>query len=161
MGVAMRVYDGIEKRYCKSDSDSSKILSIITPLLGFCPTEAGLDFDLSFYSGGIGVLDKLAISCKVTCEEWLLCQQKHDLLRPAEILQFSDWAEDFLWLIQAEVGSDLDALSAAFINENKHSFQSFALPKHKLYFAKWSDVNDWTVVWGHEYHLNYAAYSQG
>ncbi|MCL1088960.1 hypothetical protein L2744_04925 [Shewanella profunda] len=48
-----RVY-GIEKRYRRSDADLPKSLMIIENLLGFKPHEDRLEFDLSFWAGGLG-----------------------------------------------------------------------------------------------------------
>ena len=158
----MREYDGIEKRYQRPDADLAKSLMIIENLLGFTPLEDRLEFDLSFWAGGSGVLDKLAVSCSVTPEQMELAQDKLRLYSPEAAIALDEWRDDFIWLVEDEdVCTDVLVRSAHFINENKAPFQDVCLKTQSIYFAYMSDVNGWTAVWGQQDRLNYAYFCQG
>src|SRR4051812_7560468 len=57
-------YDGKERRYRHTDSDMAPGIRIVMGLLPLPapPSASGLMYDLSVYSGGIGILDRLAIT---------------------------------------------------------------------------------------------------
>ena len=158
----MREYDGVEVRYRRPDADLDKSLQVVENLLGFAPDPQQLDFDLSFWAGGAGVLDKLAISCNVSPEQWQTLKQKLDLYSPEEMVARDDCREDFIWLV-ADDGecSDILATSAQFINDNKAAFQETCLESHAIYFSYMSDVNGWTAVWEQGGRINYAYFCQG
>ena len=158
----MREYDGIEVRYRRPAADLAKSLQVIENLLGFAPEPQQLDFDLSFWAGGAGVLDKLAISCFVTPEQRQVLQQKLDLYSPEEAVARDYWRDDFIWLVaDDEVCSDILAASAQFINDNKAPFQDECDTLQAIYFGYMSDVNCWTAVWGQGRRINYAYFCQG
>jgi hypothetical protein len=158
----MREYDGIEKRYRKSDFDLEKNLNIIEKLLGFRPTVEQLDFDLSFYSGGIGIYDKLAISCTASLVQKKQNKEKLNLFSPESAITMREWVEDFVWLVESDdTYSDILVGSAKFINENKSDFQDVCLPSDEMFFSYESNVNDWAVVWGNISRFNYAYLNQG
>ena len=158
----MREYDGIEKRYRKSDLDLDKNIELVEDLLGFCPDVEQLDFDLSFYSGGIGVYDKLAISCLHSSNGLLLTKEKYNLMTPEEAIKDLIWAEDFEWLVKGD-NDDADYLVSTvnFINDNKAEFQDVCLQDSKIYFSYESNVNHWAVVWLVGERLNFAYFDQG
>ena len=158
----MREYDGVEVRYCRPDADLAKSLQVVENLLDFAPDPLLLDFDLSFWAGGAGVLDKLAISCNITPEQWQTLKQKLDLYSPEEMVARDDCREDFIWLVaDDEECCDILATSAQFINDNKAAFQETCLESHAIYFSYMSDVNGWTAVWEQGGRINYAYFCQG
>lgn len=158
----MREYDGIEVRYRRPAADLAKSLQLIENLLGFAPEPQQLDFDLSFWAGGAGVYDKLAISCNATPEQWQILKQKCDLYFPEEMVVRDDCREDFIWLVaDDEVCHDILAASAQFINDNKAPFQDECNTLQTIYFGYMSDVNCWTAVWGQGRRINYAYFCQG
>ena len=158
----MREYEGVELRYCRSDTNLAKRLPVVENLLGFAPDPQQLDFDLSFWAGGAGVLDKLAISCNVSPEQWQTLKQKLDLYSPEEMVARDDCREDFIWLVaDDEECCGILATSAQFINDNKAAFQETCLESHAIYFSYMSDVNGWTAVWEQGGRINYAYFCQG
>lgn len=158
----MRKYDGKEHCYKDVDEDREKSLNIISNLIGFKPILKGLKYNLNFYAGGIGVLDKLGLTCLVSHEQWTYVKSKNKLFTPKEASEHEFWGEDFLWLIDNEENeSGIINNSINFINSNKLKFQEKPNNYFFIYFVEWSDVNDWTVFWGKDSTLNYLYYSQG
>lgn len=118
----MRPYDGIDYRYTNSDADKESAIGIIQNILGFVPETDGLDYSLNFFSGGIGVDDRLAIRCKFCPSDWPLVVGKLNLKHPSEVLANPDWGEDFAWLVSnGEALSDADF--AALLTLIKGSFR--------------------------------------
>jgi hypothetical protein len=158
----MRKYDGIKYSYKHSDHDSVKNYERVKNILGFLPPLNGLSFDLSFYSGGIGILDKLAISCKVNREQWDIVRKKLTLHSPETALLMDCWAEEFVWLIDAEgEEGNINQFASEFINSNKREFQEPCSPTSEIYFSYQSGVNNWTAVWCRGLTLNYLYFDQG
>lgn len=158
----MREYDGIERNYKTSDPDQTKNLDRIKNILGFLPKSEGLNFDLSFYSGGIGVFDKLAVSCEVNSEQWNFVKENLKLHSPESALLIGNWAEEFVWLLEAEGHEqNINQFASEFINNNKREFQGQCTPASEIYFSYESDVNHWVAVWGSAKSLNYLYFDQG
>lgn len=155
-------YDGKERRFTHKDIKQGKGLSIINDLLGFEPQGNGLLYDLSFYSGGIGVIDKLAITFPASYCKFEVLKNKLEILSPEDAGNDEFWSEDFIWLVEDEaLKQDIRVKSINFINENKLPFQATCTANSDIFFVKWSDVNDWTVIWIDSGVFNYAAFSQG
>lgn len=156
----MRPYDGIDYRYTNSDADKESAIGIIQNILGFVPETDGLDYSLNFFSGGIGVDDRLAIRCKFCPSDWPLVVGKLNLKHPSEALANPDWGEDFAWLVSnGEALSDADFCS--FVNANKREFQDSLPLENTPFFTDESNVNTWCVVWIVENRLNYLSFDQG
>lgn len=134
-------YDGTDRRFRDSDADTTKGRRIVAFLLRLPapPPLEGLRYDLNFYSGGIGVLDRLAISIVASAVDV-------DAMK-----------------LTAEVDEDIDHLTdgdlRAFVDENRAEFQPPA--DGDIWFTMHSNVNDWGVVWRSRRHLHYVGYSQG
>lgn len=158
----MHPYDGIDYRYTSSDADKEKAIRVIQNILGFAPETNGLDYSLNFYSGGIGVDDRLAIRCKFTSFDWPLVIGKLNLKQPSEALANPDWGEDFAWLVSNnEAPSDISADCCNFISTNKKVFQDSVSLENTFLFTDESNVNSWCVVWVVENNLNYLSFDQG
>jgi hypothetical protein len=160
--IDMHPYDGIDYRYTSSDADKEKAISVIQNILGFAPETNGLDYSLNFYSGGIGVDDRLAIRCKFTSSDWPLIINKLNLKQLSEVLANPDWGEDFAWLVSGnESPSDIGADCCNFISTNKKMFQDSVTLENTFLFTDESNVNTWCVVWVVEDNLNYLSFDQG
>lgn len=158
----MHPYDGVDHRYNSSDADREKATRIIKNVLGFNPEPNGLDYSLNFYSGGIGVDDRLAIRCKFTPSDWSLVIGKLNLKPPKEVLSNPEWGEDFAWLVSDdETPSDINGDSCNFVNAKKKAFQDTISLEHTLLFTDESNVNTWCVVWVVNGNLNYLSFDQG
>jgi hypothetical protein len=158
----MHPYDGVDYHYASSDADKEKAIIIIKGILGFVPETNGLDYSLNFYSGGIGVDDRLAIRCKLPSSAWPLVVSKLNLKQPSDLLSNPSWGEDFAWLVSDdETPSDVESDCCQFINTKKKEFQDTVSPDSTFLFRDESDVNSWCVVWVTGDNLNYLSFDQG
>jgi len=66
----MREYDNVEYRYKSDDASREKGIRFVSGYLGLTPNIDSLEFDLSFFSGGIGIDDNLAFSCLLGSHQW-------------------------------------------------------------------------------------------
>ena len=157
-------YDGVDRHYCHTDADPAAGLAIVTQVLGLpeTPSGEGLFYDLSIYSGGCGVLDRLAIAIPADPGVWAAATAALEAREPEDAARVEGWAEDFIWLLDGD-GEPLHVREAAarFVNSERRSFQMACAPYSRMLFQSHSDVNDWAVIWGDETHLNYLGYSQG
>jgi len=158
----MRKYDNVDYRFRSSDAKSEKAVEIISGILGFLPDTDTLEYDLNFFSGGIGVDDRLAFSCAVAPDTLEVAVTHLRLAPPKEALSDPAWAEDFLWLVKHQGDApSIQLSSATFINSKRRPFQSQCNESSAIFFARQSDVNTWTAVWVSEKKLNYLYADQG
>lgn len=158
----MRQYDGVDYKYTNNDPDKEKSLIIIANLIGFKPLSDPLRYSLSFYAGGTGVDDRLAIQCQVTEDDWPAVVKRLRLTHPHQAIGNSGWEEEFRWLI-GEEGKDcaLEEHCYRFINSEKHDFQDIASDEWEVFFSNESDVNSWCAVWRANDRMNYLSFDQG
>jgi len=160
--IAMRKYDNVDYRFRSSDAKSEKAVETISGILGFLPDTNMLEYDLNFFSGGIGVDDRLAFSCAVAPDTLEVAVRNLRLVSPEEALSDPVWAEDFIWLVKHQGDATSIRLSSAnFINSKRRPFQSQCNESLAMFFAQQSDVNTWTAVWVSENKLNYLYADQG
>lgn len=160
--INMPPYDGVDYRYTSADPDREKAISIIKNILGFMPKNDGLDYSLNFYSGGIGVDDRLAIRCKLDPSNWPAVMGKLLLKSPSEALSDPGWSEEFVWLVsEDEESEDIRNKCCNFINVKKQRFQDAVDEQGSFLFTNESNVNSWCVVWVVNDNLNYLSFDQG
>jgi hypothetical protein len=162
--MSHRPYDNKQYRYRHSDTDRREGLAKVASLLGLgaVSDENGLFYDLSFYSGGIGVDDHLAVTVPATAGVWMAVLDARPVKTPEEIAADPALAEDFLWLVRGDdTSSESRASAVAFINSEKREFQAECRASDKVLFSPESNVNDWFVLWGTEDVLHCLAFSQG
>ncbi|VXC07653.1 conserved hypothetical protein [Pseudomonas sp. 8BK] len=158
----MRSYDGVNYQYISDDAEKEKVIGIIANLIGFRPKTDRLAYSLSFYAGGIGVDDRLAVSCLLDNSNWPAMVQRLRLKRVSEISDNPIWEEEFRWLVGAEeTEGSLEEHSYRFINTEKHDFQYAADQQCEIFLSNESDVNSWCVVWRVNGHVNYLSFEQG
>ena len=158
----MRKYDNVDHRFRSSDAKSEKAVETISGILGFLPDTNTLEYDLNFFSGGIGVDDRLAFSCTVAPDTLEVAVTKLRLVSPEEALSDPGWAEDFAWLVKRQGdATSIRLFSADFINSRRRPFQSQCNENLAIFFARGSDVNTWPAVWISENKLNYLYADQG
>jgi hypothetical protein len=157
-------YDGVDRRYRHTDSDPAMGLAIVKQILGLArtPSREGLLYDLSIYSGGIGVLDSLAIVIPADPDLWAEVTAALNAREPEEAAKDEEWARDFLWFILGDdQPSPIREAAMKLINSKRKPFQAESTPGNRLLFQRYSDVNDWAVIWGTDAQLNYLGFSQG
>jgi len=162
--MELHPYDGIERRYHHTDSSPAQGLDIVRYLLNIeipLPSE-GVRYDLCFYSGGIGVLDDVAISLPATAELWARVIAALDAATPDQAIADIAWAEEFIWLVCGDAPYiTVHEAAKTFINDRRRDFQSECSVTHRILFYKGSDVNDWIALWGDDRELNFVGFSQG
>ena len=158
------LYDGKEHDFRDNDQTSENGREQVGLLLGLggTPTADGLRFHLSFYSGGIGVLDKHSISMNADQQLWTASTTSIKGSPPSTLLADKEWGEDFNWLVTAdETFPSIEAAAICFINSERADFQTECAPDMRMLFAACSDVNGWSALWGTETRLSYLYYDQG
>ncbi|MCI0917472.1 hypothetical protein JNA64_09880 [Pseudomonas stutzeri] len=131
----MRSYDGVNYQYISDDAEKEKAIGIIANLIGFRPKTDRLAYSLSFYAGGIGVDDRLAVSCLLDNSNWPAMVQRLRLKSVSEISDNPIWEEEFRWLVGAEeTEGSLEEHSCRFINTEKHDFQYTADQQCEIFF---------------------------
>ena len=157
-------YDGVERRFQHTDANPSNGLNIVTELLQLeaQPSAIGLYYDLSFYSGGIGVIDRTAISLPANEKVWSDALTAISGKTPEEMAADSESGEAFRHLVNDEEASfQVASAAVCFVNSERAAFQSMYSPGDRLFFGDESNVNYWVVVWGNAVRLNYLGYDQG
>jgi len=158
----LRPYAGKERRYRDSDANRAGALPIVAKLLGLAANRPmdPLRYDLSFFSGGIGVHDVLGIAYPCTPAEFERIAEGLDAKDVAAAAVAPGWSDEFLWLIKADGLTPEDA-AARFLSGERFDFQNPCTSTSPMRFVVWSDVNDWTALWFDSSHLNYRGFSQG
>jgi hypothetical protein len=158
-------YDNKDYRYGHSDADRRQGLARVAELLGLASVhdQSGLLYDLRFYSGGIGVLDRLAVTMPANAAVWADVMKARPVKAPEDIIAGDRLAaEGFLLLARRDdTGLDARAAAAAFINREKREFQASCRPSDRILFSPESDGNDWFALWGTDDLLHCLAFSQG
>ncbi|MEZ6095275.1 MAG: hypothetical protein R3C03_13760 [Pirellulaceae bacterium] len=157
-------YDNKEYRFRETDSSARDGRERAASLLGLAeaPGSDGLQFDLSFFSGGIGVCDKHAIAMNADSTVWAAVIKHLSAMVPSELASDDGWSDEFIWLIaREELVRSLDESVVAFINEERRDFQDVCTSSDTVMFRNCSNVNDWAVIWGFQNRLNFLAFSQG
>jgi hypothetical protein len=156
-------YDNVERRFRHTDPALNEGRGVVGRVLRLPEPPAGeLFYDLSFFSGGIGVLDHLAITLPADPALWSSVANSLRGRTPEEAGEDRSWAGDLTWLLTGEE-EDVPIRPAAvrFINQHRREFQAECAPSSRILFGHESDVNDWVAVWGDDTRLNYLGYSQG
>ena len=155
-------YDNKEYRFRDSSAQAGRVR--VASLLGLpnVPNCEGMQFDLSFFSGGIGIYDKHAIAMNADADLWSSVKNHLSTKTPTESASDDAWSEEFNWLIYGndEFHSLADAV-VSFINKERKEFQDVCTPGMTVLFQACSNVNDWAALWGTQDRLNYLAFSQG
>jgi hypothetical protein len=161
-------YDGAERRFWHTDRDRTIGLDVIArllPSIGSSPND--LRYDLSFYSGGIGIIDRLAIALPVNPTVWQSVIAKLKAKTIADANQDAEWVADLallIWDIEEDDENEPSVVeyeaAIKFVNSERREFQTLCTTLDKIYFTDGSNVNGWCVLWGNDRYLNYLAYQQ-
>ena len=158
-------YDGVERRYRDGDADRAEGLAAVAEVLQLQepPPAGGLRYDLSFYSGGIGVLDKLAIALPATDAMWRQIVTGLGANAPEALANAADRrdADDFRWLIRCDEPVDVRTAASRFVDRERAAFQPPCTTSDELLFVPQSTVNDWSVIWRTSDTISFSSFSQG
>jgi hypothetical protein len=161
--VDLHPYDNVERRFRHTDPAREKGRRIVARLLRLPePPKGDLLFDLSFFSSGIGVIDRLAITRPADPGLWSRVVDSLRARTPEEARAFGAWAAELVWLLTSEEAeAPIRPAAVSFINQNRREFQAECVPSNRILFRHESDVNSWTILWGDDNRLNYLGYDQG
>ncbi|MCX4244051.1 hypothetical protein [Paraliomyxa miuraensis] len=163
-------YDGRERRFRHDDAEPEarrRGRALVGQLLGLAavPEAKDLRYDLSFYSGGIGVIDRLHVAMPCTRAEVEVIVTRLGMLEPGVLLAHEDQdvREEIAWLLlDEEHPQRLPAESvAAFIEEHRAELQPGPGDSLRAWLSPDSNVNAWTLVYEVDGELAYVAYDQG
>lgn len=156
-------YDNAERRFRHTDPARDEGRVVVARVLRLPEPPAGeLLYDLSFFGGGIGVLDRLAIALPADPELWSRVASSLRGRTPEEAAAVRSWAGELTWLFTGEEGVvPIRPAAVRFINQHRREFQAECVPSSRILFGRESDVNDWVVLWGEDTRLNFLGYSQG
>jgi hypothetical protein len=156
-------YDDVNRQFHHHDRDRAMGLAIITKRLGLPTISLMSDalYDLSFYSGGMGIIDNLAITIPADREKWTIIVQALNAKSPEDAVIDPKWADDFLWLVTDDEAPLSPRESAVnFINEHRSEFQLVCCSTDHIFFQYDSSVNSWVALWGSNEQVNYLGYDQ-
>lgn len=157
-------YDNQERRYRHDGPHRARGLQLVAELLRLADGALveSAKFDLSFYSGGMGVVDRLAIHLQAAAEVVEQVVRNLEGATPEALALNPAYAEDFLWLVSDDGNNSLPRSdSVRFVNQERKEFQPLCDDHSRVFFTDWSNVNDWVVLWTAAGSLNYLGYSQG
>ena len=102
MDLNLHPYDGVERCFRHTDRDRTTGFEVIARVLHLpVPSAYNVIFyDLSFYSGGVGIIDRLAISLPANRTIWesVITSFRAETLEEANN---SDWAPELFWLLSS------------------------------------------------------------
>ena len=138
-------YDGKQRRFRHDDADPAEGTCIVERILRIdLPRPIPeLRYELSFYSGGIGVIDHIWIS--------LLTGDTATLI--ANLGFAAQLTPDICELVDDDV--------AGFIAGHRAPFQPAPAPDAAVWFDAWSGVNHWELAYVQAGWLHVIAYDQG
>lgn len=163
--MTLHPYDGQTRRFRDDDgSDRPIALAVLARIFGVdaqaLPPETR--WDLSFYSGGIGILDNLAISLPVTHSELPEILSRLHMRDCATAL-----GDEYIrWMLQIRDdenpdGEPVEIAVPRFVAEHRAAFQPQLASPSDLWIADGSGVNSWEVAWWVDGTLAYLAFDQG
>ncbi|MGL6077053.1 MAG: hypothetical protein ACRC8S_23090 [Fimbriiglobus sp.] len=161
--VDLHPYDNVERRFHHTDCKQDLGREVVAQVLRLPEPPAGeLLYDLSFFSGGTGVFDRLAITITADASLWLRLTSSLHARTLEEAEADMPWAGELIWLFTLEEeAAPLRPAAVRFINQHRREFQAECVPSSRILFGSDSNVNDWTALWGDDTQLNILGYSQG
>jgi hypothetical protein len=151
--VDLHPYDGKERRFRYDDATCENGRAIVAKIMQLPVAPRGALFDMTFYSGGVGIFDRVAIAFAATHD---------DAVQIACALAFvaADAGDGALgWFVGDEL--PVAAELARFIAERRHGFQPDYADGDPLWFEAGSDIDHWAVAWHSGGMLAYLGYDQG
>lgn len=157
-------YDDVERRFCDGDEHPSRRArgrELVARLLGVAEVSAaGLRYDLSFYSGGIGVIDRLHVALPCGAVEVDAIVARGGFVT-SEVAVASA-PDDFEWL-DPEGGEPRTTreLIVGLVDDERADFQPRLDGRGRAWFAPESNVNTWTLLYEQDGRLCLIGRDQG
>jgi hypothetical protein len=160
----MRPYDDRTLEYRHTDVDQVEGLRLVASYLALphVPAGAGLRYEISLYSGGMGILDAVAITLAPGTAAAHEVAARLQLVTPEAAAGEQTWGEDFRWLLDNdEQPLPIRDASARFLDQKRRQFQPACRQRDPQWFAAESGVNSWGAVWEHDGAVSFLAFDQG
>jgi hypothetical protein len=162
----MRPYDGRTLEFRHTDVDQVEGLLRVAACLALShmPKSAGLRYEISLYSGGMGILDLAAITLAPGIAAAHEVAVRLRLVTAEAAAEDHAWGEYFRWLL---IGDDdenpfsIRDASARFLDRERRPFQPACRLSDPQWFAADSGVNSWSAVWEHDGAVSFLAFDQG
>lgn len=158
-------YDGVERRFRDDDVDPSRRdrgRELVARLMGHVrlPATAGLRYDLSFYSGGLGVIDRLYVALPCGADEVDAIVAGLGYVTPEVAVAAAP--DDLEWL-EPDDGARRTAreLVAGLVDDERAEFQPPLGERGRVWLAPGSDVNAWTLLYEQDGRLCLIGRDQG
>jgi hypothetical protein len=149
-------YDGQERRFLHDDRDPAKLArahGLVARLLRLPapPPLDGLQYDMRFYSGGMGSSDRIRIALPRTPAEVDALVAARRLATPEEAVADAAMRDDFEFVVlHEEDPQPLRVAVAAFVMEHRAEFQPIPEENSRVWFSRDTGPNAWTVVYERE-----------
>jgi hypothetical protein len=141
-------YDNKEYHFRDDDSSAQAGRERVAALLGLpqAPHPDGLRFDLTSFSGGIGIYDKHAVVMNTDPDLWSTAKLHLAAKTPAEFSHDEAWSEEFNWLVRGDDDfPSIDSAAMSFINGQRKEFQDQCTHNMMVLFQACSNVNEVTA----------------
>lgn len=154
-------YDGVTRRFGDGDGQADGP-AIVARILGLAAMPPEAHYEMSFYSGGIGVLDHVAIGVPLAHVQLAAVRAHLGAEVPDLLAADPEWGEDFLHLVtDDDAPCALAVAVATFVEARRASFQPPCVPGDAVWFEPASTVNGWSALWVHGDGLGYLGFVQG
>lgn len=162
-------YDGVERRFCDGDRNPwqrERGLVLVGELLGSPALRVarGLRYDLRYFSGGIGAIDRHHVALPCGAAEVDAVVARLDVATPDEAAADAAWRDEFEWLIGGDDDEPPPPLRdrvVAFIAEERNEFQPAPDAHARVWFSRGSGINAWCLLYEQAGWLCLIAYEQG
>jgi hypothetical protein len=151
------------RRFRHTDGDPIEGLAAVTRVLRLPrqPSTTGLLYDLTFFSEGLGIIDRLAITLPVDAAAVRAWVEHLNAFPPDVADADATWGDEFRGLVHRHDDTLTPEVAlAVFISEQRHAIQ----PTCKLNDPAWvcvdSGVNSWAMLWYRDGLLSYLAYAR-
>ncbi|HEY3808221.1 MAG TPA: hypothetical protein VGL61_36830 [Kofleriaceae bacterium] len=157
--IDLHPYDNKERRFHHDDAQRDEGLALVARFLKLPSAPPAARYDMRFYSGGIGIIDHVAIAIAVDHAEALRIALACGYVAPSAAS--GDWRADLEWLVGADEGVAFSSALVTFIADGRREFQPAYATGGPIWFELESNVNHWGVIWHADGVLAHLAYDQG
>jgi hypothetical protein len=135
--VDLPLYDDEDYRYHHTDAEPYRGRQVVANVLRIPQLPVGpVLYDLWLYSGGIGVLNRLAITLPADPALWSHVVDSHQGRSPEEAMLDQSWADSLIWLLtEEEERVPIRPAAVQFINENRRKFQAECFFTSRILFG--------------------------
>jgi DNA-binding transcriptional LysR family regulator len=161
-------YDGRDRRFAHDDADPEQRArgrALVATLLSLAapPAEVGLRYALSFFSGGIGVLDRMHVAMPCAAELAEAIATGAGMWTLEQLLADDELRPEIEWLVYDEEHPERSPQEqlVAFIEDERVPFQPPPHAGMRAWLLPHSGVNAWSLVYAVDGELAFIGFDQG